>query len=424
MNDSPDHSGANLQGADFSEEYLQDADFSGANLQDADFSGANLQDADFTEADLREADFTDAYFEDTTFYKSDMRGAKLPMDQFALFGEFTGADLRGIEFPHDLQYVQMEKSFLLINPVDWDPQMGPRDSENILSELGESEYFGPPTDEIGRLVCMEKWPNVVIEQATETFGWTADFSERSIHHANFSRAHLWGADFSGSFLQYTNFTDATLWLTDFSDANLRFADLSGADLRDANLSNADLRDANLTGADLRRTDLSNVDINGATKCDYLYENPDLVAEEWNYIARSYHTLRELFSESGLIGKARDYHVDQRKARGFEARAREGWRSPSYLGSKLSELFTGYGIRVRPLLTWMTGLFLLSTIWYVIVGVEDGILRNISYSVIAFTTAPSSIPSGSATQIVVMLETFLGTLFIVLLGYILGNRERF
>jgi hypothetical protein len=88
------------------------------------------------------------------------------------------------------------------------------------------------------------------------------------------------------------------------------------------------------------------------------------------------------------------------------------------------MFTGYGVQVRNLVIWMVLLFLFSTVVYVTAGVEDTLANNISYSVLAFTVAPPSVPPGVGTQLVMMIETFFGTLSIVLLSYILGNRERF
>lgn len=58
------------------------------------------------------------------------------------------------------------------------------------------------------------------------------------------------------------------------------------------------------------------------------------------------------------------------------------------------------------------------------GVEDTLIDNISYSVLAFTVAPPRVPSEAGAQLIMMIETFFGTLFIVLMGYILGNREQF
>lgn len=48
----------------------------------------------------------------------------------------------------------------------------------------------------------------------------------------------------------------------------------------------------------------------------------------------------------------------------------------------------------------------------------------TYSVKTFTTSPGDWPADTVTQIVVMVETFFGTLLIILLGYVPSNRERF
>jgi hypothetical protein len=70
------------------------------------------------------------------------------------------------------------------------------------------------------------------------------------------------------------------------------------------------------------------------------------------------------------------------------------------------------------------LFALSTLAYLAADIRPMLGETLSYSVLAFTVAPPSVPPGLPTQIVVMFETFFGTLSIVLLGYVLGNREQF
>ncbi|MFA9415171.1 pentapeptide repeat-containing protein [Natrinema sp. HArc-T2] len=420
-----DLSGTDLRRADFSGANLRGSDLSEADLQGTDFSRANLQDANLSEADLRWGNLEEVTLSRTNFKKADLRDAKLPLeDDFSLDADFTGADLRGVDLPDDLNYISFSRAFLFQHPIDWDERMGVQDSDDVVSELESSEYFGPPTDDIGRYVCMERWPNVEVEKALGFFSWSADFSGKSAHLADFSGAHIWNADFSNSFLDSIDLSNSTLWLSDFSDADLQDADLTGADLRGADLTGADLRGADLTGADLRRTELTGIIIDGNTKCERLFETEELTSKEWNAVARAYHSIKEVFSENGMTGKARNYHTLERRSRGFEAKSTHGWRNSTYWGSQLSRLFTGYGVRIQPLLYWMLVLFSASTIWYVIVGVEDSFLQNVTYSVITFTTSPPNIPSGRITQIIAILETYLGTLFTVLLGYILGNREQF
>lgn len=182
--------------------------------------------------------------------------------------------------------------------------------------------------------------------------------------------------------------------------------------------------AELTGTDLREANIADVSVNGATTCRRLYEESQFASKKWDATARSYHDLKTVFSDHGLVGKARSMYIRERRARSLEAKAAYGQFDRRYLRSLPPWIFTGYGIRVQNLLFWMVALFLISTAVYVYVGVEDTFVSNVTYSVLAFTVGPPAVPEGVGTQVMMMVETFLGTLSIVLLGYILGNRERF
>lgn len=217
--------------------------------------------------------------------------------------------------------------------------------------------------------------------------------------------------------------------TSFADVSLRDSDLSEAELYNADLSGANLRGADLTDADLRKTVIEDVSVDGATTCNRLFErdSSDASSGEWDSVARAYHDLKIVFIDSGLVGKARTMHVRERRARSLEARSAGGRFTWRYLDSLFSRIFTGYGVKIRNLVVWMVALFLVSTVVYVSVGVEDTLVGNVSYSVLTFTVAPPKIPTAVpfavGTQLVMMIETFFGTVSIVVLGYILGNRER-
>jgi uncharacterized protein YjbI with pentapeptide repeats len=230
---------------------------------------------------------------------------------------------------------------------------------------------------------------------------------------------------------HVGFQDAILANTDFRSVEFAKADFSGVDF---------------TGVDLREANVADISLNGSTTCERLnegyrddcstrrsfvparlrrlYGSSDFNPEDWDATARAYHQLKIVFSGHGLVGRARNMHVRERRARSLEAKAASGWFDRRYLLSFLSRVFTGYGVQVRNLAIWMFVLFLLSTAVYVKAGVEDTLANNISYSVLAFTVAPPKIPSGVGSQVMMMIETFLGTLSIVVLGYILGNRQRF
>jgi uncharacterized protein YjbI with pentapeptide repeats len=256
----------------------------------------------------------------------------------------------------------------------------------------------------------------------------ADLSDADLLRADLSDAHVGFADLSDAGLEEINLTDADLSDASLGDADLSDADLFRADLSDAflfhtDLSNTDLRGVTVTDTDFREAEMENVAVSGATSVDTLREENDFDSADWDATARAYHNLKTAFSDHGLVGKARDMHVHERDARRSEVEASEGQRNTRYLGSLASRYFTGYGVRPATLALWMLGLFAVSTLWY-LVSLDGSHLSNVSYSVLAFTVAPPRVPSGSLTQFVVMVETFFGTLSIVLLGYVLGNRERF
>lgn len=278
----------------------------------------------------------------------------------------------------------------------------------------------------------------------------ADLENARLYNANLSRADLFQANLNNVSLLGANLTNAHLESTPVKGATFSRADLSGARLdimeleevsfwgsdltnvsfQETIFNNVTLYGADLSGANMRRVEVKSVDIDHETSLGRqkrAEEDAD-TASDWDLIAQAHHEFKSMFSNHGFVGKARDQYFWERRARGLQAKATSdrfnGWLNPTYLGSLASRLFTGYGVRVSYLAGWMAILFLLSTLWYLRTGVEDTILNNFTYSIIAFTAAPPDIPSENITQLVVMAETFLGTLLIVLLGYILGNREQF
>ena len=255
--------------------------------------------------------------------------------------------------------------------------------------------------------------------------------------ADLSKAYLVGAD-----LRSANLSGANLGSANLSEANLYNADLSEAILSGADLSNATIDRANLLNAELIATDLSDaslidITLGGATFSRRTNFDPpikqiekkaadmDEVTEEdfQDIVARMNHELREAYSENGLLGRARKARVRERRARRREAKAEEGWGGTvAWGGSLLSSIFTGYGVRLTPVIGWMLALYFLSAgvYWHVGGMAWD---RSLYYSIVTFTTAPPEAPPSYITSIVAGIETFAGTAAIIFLGYVLGSRER-
>ena len=120
------------------------------------------------------------------------------------------------------------------------------------------------------------------------------------------------------------------------------------------------------------------------------------------------------------------YVQFRESRRLPSVSREGGNLRPYVAyaeSWASRVTTGFGVRPFRLAVCMLTLFAVATILY---EVDPGIADSVYYSVVTFTTAPppGDEPTMPVVRAVELIETFGGTLLIVLLGYVLGNRERF
>ena len=146
-------------------------------------------------------------------------------------------------------------------------------------------------------------------------------------------------------------------------------------------------------------------------------------ETQDTIARASRELQTAYSENGLVESARRVLIQERKARRLEAFVESGGqRTFQWALSRLSSFFTGYGVQLKPVVTWMLALYLLSAYVYWKVG---GMAwdQSLYYSIVTFTTAPPETPPNYVTSIVAGIQTFAGTTGIVFLGYVIGSRNR-
>jgi hypothetical protein len=234
---------------------------------------------------------------------------------------------------------------------------------------------------------------------------------------------------------------------------------------EADLSDQDLSGVNLSRADLRGVSMVGMTANQGTTVGKICT--DLSSpEEYDQLARGYHELKEALSEEGLSQRARRARALEQQARTAEAREsfklqsrkrigqlRTPWgeiksmvplwpdadvpsrpdaqvrtQFLSAVGGTLSRYLTGYGTRPLYVLLWTAAIILVTTALFAFGpapsgnGWEGGPLY---YSVVTFVTAPPHPPNGAGTvtRAAVLLETYIGTALIVLLGYVLGTRER-
>ena len=333
-----------------------------------DLSGIRSRGADFSRANLQHASFSRANLRDANLSDADLLCANLR------YANLSGADLRNASLGK-ADFTRSDLSAVDLSSADL-----------AGSTMLRTNVSG------GKLIDTS---------LSDAFLLYADFSQADLSEAGFSKADLSGADFCGASL-----SDA-----DFTNSNLSETNLTSTDIRDVSLLNADL--ANATIADLT--------INSATSVGGFAEQS--TAEGWVKLAGAYHDLKLEYHNAGFIRKARSLHISERRARRRETAAEVGWFSRQHLTQFVSGLFTGYGVGVWRLVGTMALLFIISTITYALTG---KVTDPLTYSTITFVTAP---PGGADNlplwaRFVANIETFFGTLLIVSLGFVLGNREQF
>jgi uncharacterized protein YjbI with pentapeptide repeats len=388
--------------------------FSGVLLRYANFSNTRLSEVDFSDSYPQRADFSDSIFSNTNFSGADLRGADFSD------AEFSDVDLPGAKL-EDVCF---------------------SDADFFYSDLSGSDIFDA--------------------DLSETFFYNTKLSDVNLLSADFSGAHLRSTTFAGSnfrdaflkdiIIDSSNFSNTTFDDANLSEASLEAVNLSGANIYDADLSHASLNRTNLSGASLRsatlteanltRVELSDLTVDRETTLTNLAE-PECPSPwsllrrggasesdsdngvnlyHWDQTARAYHDLKTESHDNGLIEKARRLHINERRARRHETAAEEGWFSRQHLIQLALGPVTGYGVGVWRLVGMMTALFIISTVTYALAGVVD----PLTYSTITFATSPPR-PTGSLpiwARFVANVETFVGTLLIVSLGFVLGNREQF
>lgn len=385
-----------------SEDIEPEADLSGADLSDADLSGANLSGSKLTNANLNKAKLVNTDLRNADLSNAELRGTDL---SDALV---DAADLsEAILISADLSYATLEAADL-------------SDARLMKTNLSMANF---------QFAILSDSAFVDIE-----------FSDTDFKSTTLSGSYLFDSDLSN-----LNFSNADLSNTNLNKSDLSGADIRFADLSDANIAHADLSDANLAGAELVNTDLRRTDLQNTNLSECEITTPRMSLEtnfgtrsyresdgnnpsDWDTIARTHHNLKIACNYNGLINQARRQHYLERRARGYEQKDAidlNPWFTATWLGSFLSRVFIGYGVRVRRLLATMAILFVGSTAVYLTYGVGgDAAIDTISYSVQAFTVAPPTAPEQFLPHVVMMIETFFGTLSIVLLGYVLSNREQF
>lgn len=343
-------------------------DFSGYdNLQGVDFSGVNLQGANFVDCDLSKVDFQDCNLEGALFIHATLNAVDFS-DADLTDADFTGAEIRGADFT---------SATLEDTNFNWVDGFG-------------AEFSGN------------------------------DLATASLCYGEFINANFVGADFGEK-----EICKIDLYNADLSGATMRNCIVQDASLVDTNLSGADLRGTSFHEPDVRDVDIASAQLSGSTRFNGFSWEPD-GSRSWDTLAKSYNRIRKEFKNNALNASQTSLYFLQQRARTVEHLSERNYRAFGLRGA--FELLTGYGVRARYPLFWTLFLIATTTLWYLLIPLswEGGALH---YSVSTFVTSAPHPPETSPnrvidliTQMIVLIETYFGTTLIILLGYVLGNRD--
>lgn len=375
-----DFSEANLTGVKFVNVDLRDTDFRSANLEGATFKqtkldGANFTDAvlsgavfktdvtacDFTNAQLKEADFRKATLEMADFSKARLKRANFRgtrprravfddalMSDFrasnAVFkrASFQNASIANTNF-HDAAFHDVD----FTNADLQNTKFGDTDLEDTVftgADLEEADFTGLEADGLD-------FSNADLSEATlsDVSFEAARFTDSRATNATFEEAELAGATFVGVKADEANFDSANLEYTTFSQADLFEADFSNTALYGSHLSSARIG---------KETEFDD-------KCIY-ESDPDGVTNSDSVplqekAASVYRTLESVSRENALSSESLRYLYRRKEARRRALLDEGPWERT--VGAYILKYLTGYGVRVRYLLGWATGVIIISAIIY-------------------------------------------------------------
>lgn len=390
-----------------------DFSFSDISLRNAHFYKTNLEGCDFSGADLKDAYLYDSNLQNADLSNTDLRGADLTK------ADLAGADLSGSKLNNaDLTNANLNEADL-------------KDAICDNTDFSSANLSGADIWEI-----------------------------QYIHDVDFRNADMTNADLGYLWLNSSNFEGADLSGANFESASLRGTNFKGANMSKTNLRSSYLQKANFE--DIKIDDPSNVHVNSKTditysvrsvlnifkdfKLQHLYwsgfrHSPIFSRYTWRWDrrARGYERLRQVFRIKSLEKQQRTLHSYQRRARAKEAL--RDYRIVGWFGNYLSRFLTGHGVNVFRVLLWSLLILIIPGYWYSLIDTvanESLVGGPFYYSVVTFVTAPPtplpenipgsvelvghSISRDAISRWVVLLQTYIGTVLIVLLGYVLGNRD--
>ena len=197
-----------------------------------------------------------------------------------------------------------------------------------------------------------------------------DLSNFNLNEADLSNIYLVNANMKNCNLKKTSFKNASMFGVNLSGSNLFKANFENANLKNANLENCDLLGVNLNNAQLKNVNWGkdNKVINEIEAEKALSEgNYDLANEKYKEAEDIYRNIKISLQSQTLGDDTGVFFIREMIAR----RKQFPKFSAARIGSKIIEITTGYGEKLRNIIFTIIGIILFCMLLYGIEGVKYG-----------------------------------------------------
>ena len=232
------------------------------------FDGAYLRGVEFPEQKGYEDIEGKVDFSNCSFVQADLSGTHLN-GALLMQTNLTWAELSGIH---------LREAFLMNARLDGATlEEATLDSANLTgnTSLRAANLTGASLYEAKLWGGNLEATNLEGANLTKTLLIAVNLSRAFLKEADLSEAHLEGADLSEAHLEEADLSEAWFTEADLSEAHLEGADLSGANLEEADLSEVHLEEADLSEAWFTEADLSEAHLEGADLSEATLEHATL-----------------------------------------------------------------------------------------------------------------------------------------------------
>jgi len=195
-----------------------------------------------------------------------------------------------------------------------------------------------------------------------------DLSNFNLKESQLKNIYLVNASMKNCDLSRANLKNASMFGADLSGSNLFKADFENANLKNANLENCNLLGANLTNTKLENVYWGkNCKVINELDAERAYSkgNIETAQEKYKEAEDIYRTLKITMQKQTLGDDTGKFFIREMVAKRKQSKK----FSPSRMGSKIIEITTGYGEKLRNIVFTIFGIILICMFLYGLEGIS-------------------------------------------------------